>query len=134
MNLPSNLTDIFMTLRYVTKSVVKKLSGTFVIYMRGSKNIISKRSTFWTHFIWILVFEYWFDNWFLKISHINAYKIINITTWERCWINFRQFIVEIYKFLVVWNAKLHINISWSILTNSIVYLKIKSKSLLCKFI
>lgn len=35
MNLPSNLTDIFLTLRYVTKSIVKKLSGIFYSYLRG---------------------------------------------------------------------------------------------------
>lgn len=35
MNLPSNLTDIFLTLRYVTKSIVKKLTGKFIFYLRG---------------------------------------------------------------------------------------------------
>lgn len=44
MNLPSNVTDIFLTLRFVCKSVVKKLSGNLFIYSRGQENSFPQRS------------------------------------------------------------------------------------------
>lgn len=55
MNLPSNVTDIFLTLRFVCKSVVKKLSGNILIYSRGQEKSFAQGSAIWTCLVWILV-------------------------------------------------------------------------------
>ena len=58
MNLPSNITDIFMTLRFVTKSVVKNLTGIILIIARGYENHFLKINSLVIGKFWVLVLQY----------------------------------------------------------------------------
>lgn len=134
MNLPSDLTDIFMTLRYVSKSVIKKLSGTFIIYSRGQEDFIPQRSSFRIDFVWLLVCQLWHYHRFSEINQWNANKVGDIDAVERSWLNFGQFNYKIHQFLVIRNAKLCWNLSWSFLASTAFYLKAKPKHILRKLI
>ena len=69
MNLPSNLTDIFMTLRYVSKSVVKKLSGTHLFIWEVRKTL-SLREVLSE----LIPFAFWYSNSDLVVDFL---KLIN---------------------------------------------------------
>ncbi len=57
MNLPSNLTDIFLTLRYVSKSVIRKISGTLWL-IEEVKNSLSLREILSE----LIPFGFWYSN------------------------------------------------------------------------
>ncbi len=127
MNLPSNLTDIFLTLRYVAKSTIKKISCILFDYLRGQEKSFSQVGYFLTDIVWVLVFKFWSCNRPFKTFKLNANKRINITAIKGWWINNGWVDFEIDILLVILNAEHIRNLSWCLWTNFDIYLKTNTK-------
>ena len=127
MNLPSNLTDIFLTLRYVAKSTIKKISCILFDYLRGQEKSFSQVGYFLTDIVWILVFKFWSCNRPSKTFKLNANKRINITALKGWWINNGWIDFETDILLVILNAEYIRNLSWCLWRNFDIYLKTNTK-------